>query len=107
MLNFNPKLHFSNTEKLAEGSSVHWIDFKKETLPFQATYFNVLPGQSTPSDIHAECELWIVLEGCGHLFFEGQLYPLQQRDSFYFPSYTQHQVHNISDDVLIICSIFW
>jgi mannose-6-phosphate isomerase-like protein (cupin superfamily) len=107
MLDSNPQLTFSATKQLGEGISVHSMDFKKERLPFQATYFDVLPGQSTPPDIHAESELWIVLEGRGHLCFEGQIYPLEQKDSFYFPSYTQHQVHNHSDDLLIICSIFW
>jgi mannose-6-phosphate isomerase-like protein (cupin superfamily) len=102
----NPQLDFTQAEPIANGVLVHPVLFNSPR-PFEATYFQVLPGCETPSDHHPEKECWIVLQGQGILNYEGSLYSLSEKDLFYFDAYKKHQVLNTSEKNLIICSLYW
>lgn len=102
----NPKLNFITPESLAAGVTVHPVQLPKQT-PFEATYFQVLPGCQTPIDCHQEQEVWLVLQGKGVLIYQGESTDFSVHDIFYFTQYMTHQVINTGDKTLIICSIFW
>ncbi|KTC86233.1 cupin domain-containing protein [Legionella cincinnatiensis] len=102
-------LFFSNFENIAPGVNVHPINFalSQATPPFHTTYFQVLSQCETPLDSHQEEEIWIVLQGCGILNYEGSCHYLSAQDIFYFAAFKKHQVRNPTNELLLICSIYW
>ncbi|KTD13616.1 Cupin domain protein [Legionella gratiana] len=102
-------LPFSNSENIASGVNVHAINFALAQVnpPFHTTYFQVLSQCETPLDSHQEEEIWIVLQGCGILNYEGSCYHISAHDIFYFAAFKKHQVRNPINDLLLICSIYW
>lgn len=107
--NSSPKLFFSEEEKIANGVIVQPLNFtlNKAHPPFKAAYFQVFPGCITPLDQHEVEETWIVLKGNGLLTFEENSYLITENDMLYFPSFKKHQVCNTSNEVLLICSLYW
>ncbi|MBX9722839.1 MAG: cupin domain-containing protein [Candidatus Obscuribacterales bacterium] len=105
----SPKLGFHDPEFYGAGISVKEIDFeaKGSTPPFKSTYFEVLPGFTTPVDQHKVEECWIVLKGSGILVCDGQEIPLAEQDIVHFASFEGHSVQNNSDQPLLLCSIYW
>lgn len=104
-----PNLSFAEPEHYGAGFSVKQIDFQanQSNPPFKATYFQVLPGYTTPVDKHKVEECWIVLQGQGTLEFDGQSLPIAEKDILHFPSFKGHSVKNDSLEPLLLCSIYW
>ncbi|VEB33361.1 Uncharacterized conserved protein, contains double-stranded beta-helix domain [Legionella sainthelensi] len=102
-------MFFSNSENIAPGVNVHPINFtlSHASPPFHTTYFEVLSQCETPLDSHQENEIWIVLQGCGILNYEGSCHYISAHDIFYFAAFKKHQVKNPGNELLLICSIYW
>lgn len=109
MSNEDAFLTFSNPEHIAPGVKVTPIDFKLSQAkpPFHTTYFQVLSQCETPLDSHQEEEVWIVLQGSGILTYEGSCHSISSQNIFYFAPFKKHQVKNSTDELLLICSIYW
>ena len=110
IINQSPRLNLSDPEQLDIGMRLRTINFKhhqQATPPFQATIFEVAPGHSSPLDQHAVKECWLILKGHGELQYNGKNYKTAAQDIFYFEPHHTHQITNESDELLIICSIYW
>jgi mannose-6-phosphate isomerase-like protein (cupin superfamily) len=103
----NPMLEFLSAEQLTEGVFVKSVDYAERKKPFTMTYFEVQPGCTTPLDKHDVIECWIILRGTGELKYNQQILPAKVHDIFYFDSQQTHQITALSDEALLICSIYW
>lgn len=104
------RLGFLPTEHYGSGISVKMIDFESKqgaNPPFKSTYFEVLPGYTTPVDTHKVEECWIVLSGSGVLECDGERLLLKKHDIVHFASFKGHSVWNNSSEPLLLCSIYW
>lgn len=103
-----PKIMLSEPENLAPGVKVFPFVFEKHiNTPFKITFFEVLPGHQTSVDAHQVEECWLVLKGIGTLFYEEKMMTIVPYDLFYFAAFKKHQVQNVADECLVICSIYW
>lgn len=104
-----PNLTFTAPEQIAPGVIVNPVDFtaKNTQPPFTMMCFHVLPGCSSPVDQHQVQECWIIINGSGVLEFASQKIPVTKNDILHFASFEKHQIHNTSNETLIICSIYW
>jgi mannose-6-phosphate isomerase-like protein (cupin superfamily) len=102
-------LSFLEPDHYGSGISVKTIDFegKGASVPFKSTYFEVLPGYTTPVDQHQVQECWLVLQGSGVLTYEDTELPLKLHDIVHFPSLKKHSIYNNSSEPLLLCSIYW
>lgn len=104
------RLSFMDPEHYGSGISVKMIDFDAKegaNPPFKSTYFEVLPGYTTPVDRHKVEECWIVLSGSGILETEGEQLQLKAHDIVHFASQKGHSIWNNSSVPLLLCSIYW
>ncbi len=100
------KLGFAPPDFYGDGISVAQMLLPNAT-PFKSTYFEILPGFTTPVDRHQVQECWIVLRGTGILNRDGMEMPIAMQDVLHFNSFEGHSVTNNSQEPLLICSIYW
>ena len=105
----SPLLSFLPPEYYGSGISVSMIDFERNgtSPPFKSTFFEVLPGFTTPVDQHEVQECWMVLKGKGVLTFEDSEILIKEHDIVHFPSGKKHSVQNNNSEPLLLCSIYW
>lgn len=103
----NPQISFAAPEFYGDGISVKQMQFRTASVPFKSTYFEILPGFTTPVDRHQVQECWVVLQGAGVLNHNGNEMPLKKHDVMHFNSQEGHSVTNNSDEPMLICSIYW
>jgi quercetin dioxygenase-like cupin family protein len=78
------------------------------TLPFQAMWYTVPPGASSPRDCHPEVELSIVISGTASVETGGQVTDVGAGSAFLLDSEEAHVIHNRSAGTpLLVFSRFW
>ena len=105
--------HFS--EESADSYTVGTVDVIRweqfglgPLLPFQAMWYSVPPGDSSPQDQHPELELSVVVDGTAVVEASGALTEVGQGDCFLLGSEEAHVIHNRSADTpLRIFTTFW
>lgn len=106
----SPRLTLTEPELLDTGvmlRKIKLITHQNTSPPFQATVFEVAPACCSPVDQHAVKECWIILKGHGELHYANKKYRASSQDIFYFEPHHTHQIYNDSDELLVICSIYW
>jgi mannose-6-phosphate isomerase-like protein (cupin superfamily) len=79
-----------------------------DTLPFQAMWYSVPPGSSSPTDCHPEVELSVVVSGTASVETGGQVTDVPPGDCFLLDSGEAHVIHNRSAGTpLRIFTTFW
>jgi quercetin dioxygenase-like cupin family protein len=76
-------------------------------MPFQAAYFTVEPGCTSPVDSHSVREIWMVAEGEGVLTYDQEKSTIHAFDILYFEPPKCHQVSNETSRPLVIFSVWW
>lgn len=80
----------------------------QDTLPFQAMWYTVPPGASSPQDCHPEFELSVVVSGTASVEASGQVTDVAKGSCFLLDSGEAHVIHNRSDDEpLFIFTTYW
>ena len=105
--------HFSSDA--AESYAVGTVDVARweqfglgEVLPFQAMWYSVPPGDSSPQDRHPELELSVVVDGTAVVEASGTLTEVPQGGCFLLDSDEAHVIHNRSEaGALRIFTTFW
>jgi quercetin dioxygenase-like cupin family protein len=79
-----------------------------DVLPFQAMWYVVPPGRTSPPDHHPELELSVVVRGAARVLADGQTFDVAPGGAFLLDSGESHVVHNRSDtEPLVVFSAFW
>ena len=79
-----------------------------DLLPFQAMWYSVPPGGSSPQDQHPELELSVVVDGTAVVEASGGETEVAQGSCFLLDSEEAHVIHNRSDGTpLRIFTTFW
>jgi mannose-6-phosphate isomerase-like protein (cupin superfamily) len=86
-----------------------WEQYSLEgTLPFQAMWYTVPPGSSSPRDCHPEIELSIVISGQASVEASGRITDVGVGSAFLLDSEEAHVIHNRSAQVpLLVFASFW
>jgi mannose-6-phosphate isomerase-like protein (cupin superfamily) len=78
------------------------------TLPFQAMWYTVPPGSSSPRDCHPEVELSLVVTGRAVVETAAGSTEVEQGSAFLLDSREAHVVHNRSAETpLLVFSAYW
>jgi quercetin dioxygenase-like cupin family protein len=104
--------HFAS--RSAESYRVGVVDVSRweqfdlgDLLPFQAMWYSVPPGQSSPRDQHPELELSVVVAGTAVVEVAGELTEVPQGDCFLLSPEEGHVVHNRTGGPLQVFTTFW
>jgi mannose-6-phosphate isomerase-like protein (cupin superfamily) len=98
----------SESMQVGEIELIRWEQFGVDALlPFQAMWYSVPPGESSPADRHPEVELSLVVSGCAHVESDGRVVRVAQGEAFLLDSDEAHVVHNASAQPLRIFSAYW
>jgi mannose-6-phosphate isomerase-like protein (cupin superfamily) len=79
----------------------------QDTLPFQAMWYSIPPGGSSPQDCHPEVELSIVITGTASVEASGKITDAPAGTAFLLDSSEAHIIHNRSDQRLLIFTTYW
>lgn len=78
------------------------------SLPFQAMWYTVPPGSSSPRDCHPEVELSLVMTGRAVVETAAGSTEVRPGSAFLLDSREAHVVHNRSTDTpLLVFSAYW
>jgi mannose-6-phosphate isomerase-like protein (cupin superfamily) len=90
-------------------SVTRWDQFGiAPSMPFDAMWYSVPPGQSSPVDIHPERELSLVVSGTADVESGGRVTRVVGGDAFLLDGGEPHQVHNRSaEEPLVVFSTYW
>src|SRR5262245_13385805 len=105
--------HFANGS--AESYTVGVVDVARweqyglgDTLPFQAMWYTVPAGGSSPQDQHPEVELSVVISGTAFVEASGEITEIGTGDAFLLGSEEAHIIHNRSSDTpLLVFTTYW
>jgi len=78
-----------------------------EALPFQAMWYSVPGGASSPRDRHPEVELSVVVSGTAYVEAGGGVTEVKTGSAFLLDSDEPHVVHNRSQETLTVFSAYW
>jgi|GEM_PF-2727161 len=79
----------------------------RDTLPFQAMWYTVPPGASSPQDCHPEFELSVVISGTASVETGGRITEVAAGSCFLLDSGEAHIIHNRSGEPLFIFTTYW
>jgi mannose-6-phosphate isomerase-like protein (cupin superfamily) len=90
-------------------SVARWQQFGiAPSMPFDAMWYSVPPGESSPVDVHPEREVSLVVSGIADVESGGRLTRVSTGDAFLLDGDEPHQVHNRSaDEPLVVFSAYW
>jgi quercetin dioxygenase-like cupin family protein len=99
----------ADTHRLKDIEVARWEQFALgDAMPFQAMWYTVPPGSSSPPDCHPEVELSLVVSGVAAAEVGGRTTQVEQGGAFLLESDETHIVHNLSSDrPLLIFSAYW
>jgi len=99
----------ADTEAVADCTMARWVQYGLgDRMPFQAMWYVVPPGSSTPLDCHPELELSIVVSGSGVVGCGDDSAEVGPGIAFLLESEEDHTVRNNSpDQPLIVFSAYW
>ncbi len=78
-----------------------------DAMPFQAMWYSVPPGESSPRDQHPEVELSVVVSGTAYVEAGGDVTEVATGSAFLLDSGEAHVVRNLSDQPLTVFSAYW
>ncbi|MEA2189528.1 MAG: hypothetical protein QOD83_3887 [Solirubrobacteraceae bacterium] len=79
-----------------------------DRMPFNAMWYVVPPGSSSPVDCHPELELSIVISGCAVVRAGEDSAEVRQGGAFLLESDEDHRIRNPStDQPLVVFSAYW
>jgi mannose-6-phosphate isomerase-like protein (cupin superfamily) len=105
--------HFASdsAESYAAGvvDVARWEQYALEdTLPFQAMWYTVPAGGSSPRDCHPEVELSVVISGTASVEAGGEFTEVGSGAAFLLDSEEAHIIHNRStDQPLLVFTTYW
>jgi quercetin dioxygenase-like cupin family protein len=79
----------------------------QDTLPFQAMWYSIPPGESSPTDCHPEVELSIVISGVASVEAGGATTVAAAGSAFLLDSDEAHVIHNRAEERLLIFTTYW
>lgn len=99
----------SDSQAVGAVSVSRWEQFGLgRSMPFDAMWYSVPPGGSSPVDVHPERELSIVVAGTAEVESGGRVTRVPRGDAFLLDGDERHQVHNRStDQPLVVFSAYW
>jgi quercetin dioxygenase-like cupin family protein len=85
-----------------------WEQFDHaDGLPFQAMWYVVPPGESSPRDRHPEAELSLVIAGTAWVETRPGIVAVDAGSAFLLEANEAHTIHNPADEPLIVFSAYW
>jgi quercetin dioxygenase-like cupin family protein len=105
--------HFANrsAESYAVGvvEVARWEQYELgDILPFQAMWYTVPAGASSPQDRHPEVELSVVISGTAFVEASGAVTEVGAGDAFLLGSDEAHIIHNRSAGTpLLVFTTYW
>lgn len=79
----------------------------QDVLPFQAMWYTVPPGDSSPRDCHPEHELSIVVTGTATVEIGGEFTEAPAGSAFLLDSEEAHIIHNRGAEPVLIFTTYW
>ena len=96
----------SEPEKVLYKDLYPWDEI--EDTPFGASMAIIEPGGQTMIHSHEPDETFIIFQGQGSIYIDGETNPVSQGDVMVMPSGTEHTLKNTSDtEPLMFLSVFW
>ena len=105
-----PYLSFLPPDFSDPGMDVYEIELNPSDIPlapFKSSRFTVEPGRTSQRDTHSVREMWMVAQGSGELFYDGQSYRLEPGNVVYFDPPKTHQLKNDGTETFMAFSIWW
>lgn len=79
-----------------------------DAMPFNAMWYTVPPGSTSPADRHPELELSVVLSGSASLSVgDSAAVVVERGGAFLIESGETHTLHNGTDTPLLVFSAYW
>jgi mannose-6-phosphate isomerase-like protein (cupin superfamily) len=103
----SPRLPFGAEEVSDTGMRMAELGVPPGT-PFNGSHWTVEPGGSSPVDVHAVDEIWMVASGEGELVYDGsERIPLRAGEVVHFAPMRSHEVINHGAVPLSVFSVWW
>jgi len=99
----------ADTYAVGDVEVARWEQYQLgDLMPFNAMWYVVPPGSSSPVDCHPELELSIVVSGCAVVQGGDDSTEVEQGGGFLLESEEAHMVRNRSTEhPLVIFSAYW
>ena len=79
-----------------------------DVMPFNAMWYTVPPGVSSPRDCHPELELSVVIDGTAAVEAGGRTTEVRKGSCFLLDSDEAHVIHNRSaDQPVVVFTTYW
>ena len=99
----------------AESYSVGEVDVARweqygldDVMPFNAMWYTVPPGASSPRDCHPELELSVVIDGTAAVEASGRITEVRKGSCFLLDGDEAHVIHNRSaDEPVVVFTTYW
>jgi mannose-6-phosphate isomerase-like protein (cupin superfamily) len=78
-----------------------------DVMPFNAMWYTVPPGISSPRDCHPELELSVVISGTAAVETGGTITEVAKGSCFLLDSEEAHVIHNRSDEPVMVFTTYW
>ena len=78
-----------------------------DVMPFNAMWYTVPPGVSSPRDCHPELELSVVISGTASVEASGTTTEVAKGSCFLLDSDEAHVIHNNSDEPVMVFTTYW
>ena len=78
-----------------------------DVMPFNAMWYTVPPGISSPRDCHPELELSVVISGTASVEASGTTTEVAKGSCFLLDSEEAHVIHNRTDEPVMVFTTYW
>lgn len=78
-----------------------------DVMPFNAMWYTVPPGISSPRDCHPELELSVVISGTAAVETGGTITEVAKGSCFLLDSEEAHVIHNRTDEPVMVFTTYW
>jgi quercetin dioxygenase-like cupin family protein len=94
---------------VADIEVVRWEQYGLgDAMPFNAMWYTVPPGSTSPADCHPELELSVVLSGSATVSVgDGSAVVVERGGAFLIDSDETHTLHNGTDAPVLVFSAYW
>jgi mannose-6-phosphate isomerase-like protein (cupin superfamily) len=79
----------------------------KNVMPFDAMWYTVPPGASSPRDCHPEIELSVVISGTASVEASDVVTDVAKGSCFMLGSEEAHVIHNRGDEPCMVFTTYW
>lgn len=93
---------------VADIKVVRWEQYGLgDAMPFNAMWYTVPPGSTSPADSHPELELSIVLDGRVTVSVDDCAADIEAGTAFLIEGGETHVVRNATDEPVVVFSAYW